>query len=309
MHRTLTLALLAAIVVGCGPASSQTTDTSDDRKARIVANLKHEFPQIADLQVEIDTLKAVTEGMDEGAILIPGQPPQPFLISRDDTKMYLIASDAIDASRSVEDLAAARSEADEAAATEARERGEALAAATTGLPVRGTPDAPVTIVEFSDFECPYCRMASGTVETVLEQYPGDVKLVYAHYPLPNHPWARPAAIAATCAAQQDNDAFWTLHDAYFAQQSELEATNVIVRSRAALSNAGIDLAAWEACATDEGSSAYQGAAAAVAAQEALGEEYGVRGTPAFFVDGRFINGNQPLTVFVEAIEAARADTE
>lgn len=309
MTRILAFALFASVLIGCGPASSQTADSSEERKAQIVANLKHEFPQIADLEVAIDTLTSVSEGMDEGSILIAGQAPQPFLISSDNSKMYLLASDAIDASRSTEDLATARSEADAAAAAEARERGDALDTATKGLPVRGDADAPITIVEFSDFECPYCRMASSTVKTVLEQYPNEVKLVYAHFPLDNHPWARPAAIAATCAAQQDNDAFWTLHDLYFDQQSAIETTNVISMSRTALAQSGLDLAAWEACATNESSAEYRGAAAAVDTQMALGDEYGVRGTPAFFVNGQFVNGNQPLTAFVQAIEAARAVAE
>ena len=307
MLRTLCLALFAAILVGCGPANSQpAADTSDDRKARIVANLKHEFPQIADMNVTIDTLKAVG-GMDEGAFLIPGQPPQPFIVSRDDTALYLVASDPIDVSRSMEELAAATTEADQAELEEARQRATRLAEATAGLPYRGNADAPVTIVEFSDFECPYCRLASSTVETVLEQYPDDVKLVYAHFPLGNHPWAKPAAIAASCAAQQSNDAFWTLHDLYFAEQQTLETTNVIARSRAALGGAGLDLSAWETCATDEQSRVHQGVAAAVDSQMELGEEHGVRGTPAFFVNGRFVNGNQPLNVFVEAIESAKQD--
>ena len=307
MLRTLSLALFAAALVGCGPANGQTpADDSDDRKARIVANLKHEFPQIADMNVTIDTLKAVG-GMDEGAFLIPGQPPQPFLVSRDDTALYLIASDPIDVSRSVDELAAAASQADEAELAEARERAAELAEATAGLPVRGNPQAAVTIVEFSDFECPYCRLASGTVEQVLERYPDDVKLVYAHFPLGNHPWAKPAAIAASCAAQQSDDAFWALHDLYFEQQSAIEVDNVIAKSRAAISGMGVDVAAWETCATDADSRVYQGVAAAVDAQMELGDEHGVRGTPAFFVNGRFVNGNQPLDRFVEAIESAKQD--
>lgn len=309
MRRSFPLVLLAALVFGCGPATSQTADSSEDRKAQIVANLKHEFPQIADYDVQIDTLRAIADGMDAGSILISGQPPQPFVITRDNSAMYLVASDPFDASRSLEELAEARSEADAAEVEATRQRAADLAEATAGLPVRGNPTAPVTIVEFSDFECPYCRMASSTVEQILEQYPEDVKVVYAHFPLNIHPWAKPAAIAATCAAQQDTDAFWTLHDLYFEQQSAIETTNVVEKSRAALANAGLDLSVWETCASDANSAAYKGASAAVDTQMALGDGYDVSGTPAFFVNGRFVNGNQPLTVFVEAIEAARADAE
>ncbi|OZC01638.1 DsbA family protein [Rubricoccus marinus] len=305
--RALSLAFLATFVVACGPANSQTASGGEDRKAQIIANLKHEFPQVADLDVRIDTLKAAADGMDEGTFLIAGQPPQPFLVTRDNSAMYLIASDPIDVSRSVEELAEARANADSEAEAEARVRSAALASSVAGLPARGPADAPVTIVEFSDFQCPYCSRAAGTVKQVLAAYPEDVKLVYAHFPLGNHPWARPAAIASSCAAEQNNDAFWTLHDLYFDEQSAINTGNVIAKSRAALAGSGIDMAAWSTCATDESSSTYQAAASGVDTQMALGEEYGVRGTPGFFVNGRFVNGNQPMDVFVSAIEAAKQD--
>ena len=306
--RAFSLLLVATFVVACGPANGQTNaDNSDGRKAQIVANLKHEFPQIATMNVEIDTLASASGGMDEGSFLIDGQPPQPFLVARDNSKLYLLAADPIDASRSEADLAEARANADSEAAAEARERATEMAAQIAGLPVRGNANAPVTIVEFSDFQCPYCSRASETVETLMETYPEDVKVVYAHFPLDNHPWATPAAIASTCAAQQSDDAFWMLHDMYFADQKAITPQNVIAKSRTALAGASLDMAAWETCATDTKSSAHQGAATAVSEQLALGSEYGVRGTPGFFVNGRFINGNQPLPAFVEAIESAKQD--
>ncbi len=305
--RALSLALLATFVVACGPANSQTASGGEDRKAQIVANLKHEFPQVADLDVRIDTLQSVADGMDKGSFLIAGQPPQAFLVSRDNSALYLLASDAIDASRSPADLAAEAANADAEANAEARERSTALASAVSSLPARGPADAPVTIVEFSDFQCPYCSRAADTVKEVLAAYPQDVKLVYAHFPLGNHPWARPAAIASSCAADQNVDAFWTLHDLYFDEQSEMNTGNVIAKSRAALAGSGVDMATWSTCATDESSSTYKAAASGVDTQVALGEEYGVRGTPGFFVNGRFVNGNQPMEVFVEAIESAKLD--
>lgn len=306
--RTLLLAFVATTVVACGPANGQTAaDNSDDRKATIVANLKYEFPQIAGMAVEIDTLESVAAGMDRGQFLIPGQAPQPFLVTDDGSRLYLLASDPIDVSRSAEELAEAAANADSEATEEARARGAELAAATDGLPAKGPADAPVTIIEFSDFQCSFCGRAAETVRTILAQYPEDVKLVYAHFPLDNHPWATPAAIASTCAAQQDVSAFWMLHDLYFDQQSSFTTANVIPRSRTALGSTGIDMATWETCATDESSSVYQGVAQSVQTQMDLGSEYGVRGTPGFFVNGRFVNGNQPLDVFVTAIESAKQD--
>jgi protein-disulfide isomerase len=189
------------------------------------------------------------------------------------------------------------------------DRAAALREATATLPTKGPADARVTIVEFSDFQCGYCRLAANTVETLLQRYPKDVRVVYAHFPLSNHPWATPAAVAATCAAEQSPAAFWTLHDTYFRDQSAFTVANVAARSRAALAGAQIDLDAWNACATDTASPAYQEALAAVQQQTAFGDQLGVTGTPGFFVNGRFVNGNQPIPVFVEAIDAALADAQ
>ena len=80
-----------------------------------------------------------------------------------------------------------------------------------GLPTRGNPDGPVLIVEFSDFQCPYCTRGAETMAKVLEQYPNDVKFVFKHFPLGFHNWAKSAAIASHCAGLQSDDAFWTLH--------------------------------------------------------------------------------------------------
>ncbi|HEX9953304.1 MAG TPA: thioredoxin domain-containing protein [Rubricoccaceae bacterium] len=286
--------LAAAFLVGCGPAQSQ------DRAATILANLRHEFPQLQGMEASVDSLApSGVAGLDRGVLTMQGQ-SQPFLVTEDGTRLYLLAADAVDVSRSPEALAAADRARDAAAVAEASARGRALAAATAGLPSRGPANAPVTIVEFSDFQCPYCRMAAETVETVLARYPDAVRLVYAHFPLGMHPWAEPAAVAATCAGQQSPDAFWALHDAYFEGQAATTVTNVTDRSRTALAATGIDLAAWAACTSGTE------ATAAVREQVALGEANGVSGTPGFFINGRFLNGNQPIEAFVAAIEAAQA---
>lgn len=299
MLRLVFSALLVALTVGCGPANSQSSGDAD-RAATILANLRHEFPQLQSLPATVDSLRASPiEGLDQGVLTVQGG-GQPFYVTHDNTKLFLLAAPPIDVSRSTDDLAAANAERAAAASADARTRAEALAEATAGLPVRGNPAAKVTIVEFSDFQCPYCKLASATVDQLLERYPNDVKVVYAHYPLGNHAWAEPAAIASTCAAQQQAATFWTLHDAYFADQRGFTPANVMERSRTAVSNAGLDMAAWTACTTDPAT------AAAVRAQAALGDQYGVSGTPAFFVNGQFINGNQPIETFVAAIEQAQA---
>ncbi len=294
------LALLAVVtlLVGCGPAQSQN---DADRPARILANLRLEFPQLAQMQASVDSLRpSGIDGVDQGLLTVNGQ-GQPFLVTRDGTRLYLLAADAVDVSRTTEELAAAETARTETARTASRGRAQSLKAATADLPSRGPANAPVTIVEFSDFECPYCRLANGTVEQLLQRYPNDVRLVYAHFPLDMHAWAQPAAVAATCAARQSDAAFWALHDAYFAGQQQTTEANVMDRSRTALAGTGIDLAAWTACTSDPA------AAASVAEQTELGNANGVSGTPGFFVNGRFINGNQPIETFVAAIEAAKGD--
>src|SRR5206468_11322854 len=88
-----------------------------------------------------------------------------------------------------------------------------------GHPSKGPKDAPIELVEFSDFQCPFCQRANPTVEQVLKSYGNRIKFVYRHYPLPNHPNARPAAEAAACAEAQGQ--FWPYHDRLFANPAAL----------------------------------------------------------------------------------------
>ena len=310
MTRLLLLVTFVALAFGqtaCGQASSESTPA--ERKARILANLVYEFPQLEQYRVDIGEIEPTdVDGMSTGSFTINGQQTQLFLISDDDKQFYMVSAPPVDVSRTVEGLAAARMEREKAALTEAKERGERLVAATADLPVRGNPDAPVTIVEFSDFQCPYCSRAAGIVEEVIAKYPEDVRFVYVQFPLGNHPWARPASIAALCAAQQDGDAFWTLHDGYFANQRTLNPGNVIAQSRSYLADSNLDMDAWATCTEDQTDETHQQAVAALTEGMALGEELGVTGTPGFFVNGRFVNGAQPLATFEAMIEEAKQDS-
>ena len=309
MRRFLTLLLFVPLALGqaaCGQSTGNTTDDAD-RQARIVANLVYEFPQLGQARIDVeDITPSDIDGLSEGVLVINGQQRQPFLVT-DDDQLYMLAAPAVDVSRTADDIAAARAEDEAAAAAEAVERRDALNEAIAGLPLRGNPDADVTIVEFSDFQCPYCARAAGTVEEVLDSR-DDVRFAYLQFPLGNHPWARPASIAALCAAQQDGDAFWTLHDNYFANQRALNPGNVIAQSRSYLSDADLDLGQWTTCVEDESSAAHQEATATLQSHIALAEEYGVTGTPGFFVNGRFVNGAQPLETFEAMIEEAKQDS-
>ncbi len=150
-------------------------------------------------------------------------------------------------------------------------------------PAQGPVDAPVTIVAFSDFQCPFCGRAVETVHEVLAHYPGKIRLVFRHFPLPFHDRARPAAAAAVCAQEQGK--FWPMHDALFAHQRALGDADILGY---ATSIAGLDVDAFKACL------ATSRPGAVIDADVAAGEALGVNGTPAFFINGVELSGAQPF---------------
>lgn len=303
--RALVLGILATLA--CTQPDVAADSDPEARKTKILENLKLQFPQLEELQVTMDDLKpSGFPGIDEGSFTLNDQQTQKFLVSSNDKKLYLITGDPIDVSLTAEEIQLARKQRAEEEAKEAAERREELAGAVAGLPVRGNASGAITIVEFSDFQCPYCARASQTMEQVLAKYPNDVKVVFKHFPLDFHPWAKSAAIAAHCAAQQNGDAFWALHDAYFKNQRTLTTENLLTESKGYLDGTDIDMTAWSTCAEDTTSESYKAAAATVDADMALGTKLGVSGTPAFFVNGRFLNGAQPLQAFDALIAESRS---
>ena len=164
--------------------------------------------------------------------------------------------------------------------------------AATG-PVRGPGSAPVTIIEFSDFQCPFCGKEIPVVEQVMKQYDGKVKLFFRHFPLSFHEHAQKAAEAAACARELGGDEkFWALHDKMFTDQQHLEIADLKSKAK----DVGLDAGKFGAC-LDSGKEAE-----AVKADQKAGEAAGVNGTPAFFVNGQLISGAQPLDRFKEAID-------
>ncbi|MBX7082612.1 MAG: thioredoxin domain-containing protein, partial [Nannocystaceae bacterium] len=163
---------------------------------------------------------------------------------------------------------------------------------------RGRDDALVTIVEFGDFQCPYCREVTATLDEVLARHGNNVRLVFRHNPLPIHPEARNAAKAALAAARQGK--FWAMHDKLFESQFEL-APAKYPEYAAAL---GLDAARFAADFADPALDRRLDEDVAVA------KRFGVSGTPAFFVNGRFLSGNQSLAVFDALVneELSRART-
>jgi protein-disulfide isomerase len=171
-----------------------------------------------------------------------------------------------------------------------------------GAPQLGPSDAPVTIVVFSDFQCPFCARALTPLAALRERYPDRLRLVFRNNPLPFHRDAAPAAAAALEAFAQRGDAgFWAMHDLLFENQRALDRAS-LERYAGQL---GLDLARF--------STALDGGAhdAAIARDLALAERLGARGTPIFYVNGRIVQGAQPLPVFVGAVEDAleRAEAE
>jgi protein-disulfide isomerase len=166
--------------------------------------------------------------------------------------------------------------------------------AATG-PTRGPADAKVTIVEFSDFQCPFCSRAHDTVEEVMRSYAGKVKLVYRQMPLTQlHPNAMKAAEASLCAHEQGH--FWEYHDTLFKNQSALQPDKL----KEYATQLGLDAGKFNSCLDGSNKSD------AVKADMKDGEGAGVQGTPAFFVNGVFLNGAVPIDEFREVIDSELA---
>jgi protein-disulfide isomerase len=157
-------------------------------------------------------------------------------------------------------------------------------------PMRGPADAPIQIVEFSDFQCPFCQRVGPALKQVFDTYGDRVHLVYREYPLPNHPNAKQASEAGLCANEQGK--FWPFHDRLFANQQRLGSSEL--KQHAA--DLGLDTARFNAC-VDSHKYTEQ-----VEADMTAGNEAGVNGTPAFFINGRLISGAQPFEEFKRIID-------
>jgi len=163
-------------------------------------------------------------------------------------------------------------------------------------PALGPADAPVTIVEFSDFNCPFCERVAPTLKALRARYPDRVRIVFRHYPLPMHTRARAIAEAAVCADEQG--AFWTFHDRIFADPKPL--ADAAIRDLAG--TVGLDLTRFDSCLSN-------GEAATIVQRDLdAGAAAGVTGTPAFFVNGIPMSGAQPLASFVRVIDGEIART-
>ena len=157
-------------------------------------------------------------------------------------------------------------------------------------PTRGDAKAPVTIVEFSDYQCPFCGRAEESVKKVLENYKGKVRVVFRDFPLPFHDKAPKASEAAHCAGDQGK--YWEMHEKLFANQQALDVAQLKDHAK----GIGLDTGKFDKC-LDSGEKAK-----IVESSKKAGEEAGVSGTPAFFINGRPLSGAQPYEKFKEVID-------
>ena len=160
---------------------------------------------------------------------------------------------------------------------------------TTGDPFKGPEDAVVTIVEFSDFQCPYCSRAYTTIELLLESYPEDVKLVYKHLPLSFHQYAQEAAEASECAF--DQDMFWEYYNALYQNQDSINSDYLVSLAE----ELELDMDTFNSCLESGEKTDSVNADAAIAAS------VGITGTPAFLINGELVVGAQAYETFEAAI--------
>ena len=164
----------------------------------------------------------------------------------------------------------------------------------------GPPEAPATVVVFSDFQCFYCKRAAEWLRAVAGQFkPDQLRIIYRFYPLGMHDWAQPAAAAAACVASQSADAFWEFHDKIFNDQRSISAGNVKEKLAAyAESIHGLDPQAYRRC-VDSGRSLE-----IIQGDQQLGNAVQVRGTPTVFVNGTMLSSLRSAGDLHAAIEQA-----
>lgn len=160
-------------------------------------------------------------------------------------------------------------------------------------PIKGNADAPITIIEFSDFECPFCARASMTVKKIFEDYEGKVRLAFINFPLPIHANAKQAAAAALAAGEQGDDKFWAMHDALFQDEAKDFSVAGLMKKARML---GLDMAAFETAMLSD------------RINERIDKEFdkarelGLTGAPTFFINGLQVVGAQPYEKFRDIIE-------
>jgi protein-disulfide isomerase len=162
---------------------------------------------------------------------------------------------------------------------------------------KGPETAPVVIAEYSDFQCPYCGAAAGTVAALLKKYDGQVRLVFKHMPLSDmHPWAYDAAVTAECASAQKPEAFWYFHDYFYDPSKRLTRDNFKQKTEEFAKTINLDVGKLSTC-VDKGDPKTR-----IDYDLREAGNFGFTATPTFVINDVVVVGNQPLSVFEEVIQ-------
>lgn len=159
-------------------------------------------------------------------------------------------------------------------------------------PVTGGKDAKVTIVEFSDFQCPFCAKGADILNQLKKKYGNKIKVVFKNFPLPFHNHAEDAAVAGLCANEQGSNYFWKMHDQMFANQDALDNDGLKKTAK----KIGLKMDQFEKCLSEKKYLSQ------VKSDMEEGRKIKVKSTPTFFINGQLINGAQPVEVFSEIID-------
>lgn len=163
---------------------------------------------------------------------------------------------------------------------------------TEGEATWGKDDAAVTVVEFSDFQCPFCSKGKERVAALKKEYGKKIRIIFKNFPLPMHPEARPASEAALCVNEQNSDKFWTFHDMLFEHQDKLGASDLKEYAK----KVGVDMKKFEECVSTKKYAAH------VEGTIEEARKNGVNSTPSFFVNGYPIRGARDIEEFKEIID-------
>ena len=162
--------------------------------------------------------------------------------------------------------------------------------------IRGNAEAPVTIVEFSDFQCPACNHAYSILELVMQKYEGKVRFVFKHFPLVTiHDWAETAAIASECGGAQHPGAFWRFYDSFFQNQDEIKKENIEQKALEVAAESNLDISTFKDCTQRKRT------LPRIAKSMTEARALEVNGTPAFFINGQRL-GDHSFSSFKKLID-------
>jgi protein-disulfide isomerase len=275
VKNTLKLALLTLSLLAAPGAMAQQTGpaTGAGQTQRVEAFLRYYFALGPDIHI---TVAAPKELGTSGLLEVPIEVKSPE--GSDKIKMYLTKDGRFLLRGELTDLTT-----DPLA--------EAMAKVeTASAPLLGDPKAPITLVEYSDFECPVCRGLHDALRGMLPKYP-QVKVIWKDFPIDAiHPWARTAALAGRCAYQQSPKAFWKMYDLIYDSQDLISASTAWDKMQEFAAKSGLNADTFKSCMTGPQ------AAAEVDASLANGQSLEVRSTPTIFVNGRRISGADAHTL-------------